>query len=92
LFDILFNSNSKLDCSVGRFGSFAFAEALALCVGAKANVPNVRLAKIELKKMCGGENKKYRRVGNECRLTRCPFEIWSVCWSPVKMVCFSINV
>ena len=71
----------------GRFGSFAFAEALALCVGAKANVPNVRLAKIELKKMCGGENKKYRRVGNECRLTRCSLEIWSVCWSPVKMVC-----
>ena len=31
--------------------------------------------KIELKKMCGGENKKYRRVGNECRLTRCPLEI-----------------
>jgi len=26
----------------------------------------VRLAKIELKKMCGGENKKYRSVGNEC--------------------------
>jgi hypothetical protein len=26
-------------------------------------VPFVRLAKIELKKMCGGENKKYRRVG-----------------------------
>jgi hypothetical protein len=70
-----------------RFGSFAFAEALALCVGAKANVPNVRLVKIELKKMCGGENKKYRRVGNECRLTRCSFEIWTVCWSPVKMVC-----
>jgi len=44
------------------------------------------MAKIELKKMCGGENKKYRRVGNECRLTRCPFEIWSVCWSSVKMV------
>jgi len=43
----------------------------------------------ELKKMCGGENKKYRRVGNECRLTRCPFAIWSVCrLSPVKMVYF----
>jgi len=38
--------------------------------------------------MCGGENKKYRRVGNECRLTRCPFALWSVCWSPVKMVYF----
>src|SRR5690554_6289351 len=42
--------------------------------------------------MCGGENKKYRRVGNECRLTRCPFSIWSVCWSPVKMVCPCVNV
>jgi hypothetical protein len=76
----------------GRFGSFAFAEALAFCVGAKANV---RLAKIELKKMCGGENKKYRRVGKECRLTRCTFEIWSVCfWSPVKMVflCFNVQI
>jgi len=56
-------------------------------VGAKANVPFAGWHKIELKKMCGGENKKYRRVGNECRLTRCPFEIWSVCWSLVKMVC-----
>jgi len=76
----------------GRFGSFAFAEGSALCVGAKANVPNVRLVKIELKKMCGGENKKYRRVGNECRLTCCPFDIWSVCWSPVKMVCLCFKV
>ena len=59
---------------------------------AKPNVPFVRLAEIELKKMCGGENKKYRRVGNECRLTRCPLEIWSVCWSPVKMVCPCVNV
>ena len=53
----------------------------------------------ELKKMCGGKNKKYRRVGNECRpvrqtgrLTLCPLEIWSVCWSPVKMVCPCFNV
>ncbi|MDI9319559.1 MAG: hypothetical protein QM530_03700 [Phycisphaerales bacterium] len=35
----------------GRFGSFAFAKALALCVGAKANVPLVRLAKIVFKKV-----------------------------------------
>jgi hypothetical protein len=84
-------STNVIRC-VGRFGSFAFAEALALCVGAKANVPNVRLAKIELKKMCGWGNKKYRRVGNECRITRCPFEIWSVCWSPVKMVYLCFNV
>jgi len=63
-------------------------EGLSCAVGAKANVPFAGRHKIELKKMCGGENKKYRRVGNECRLTRCPFEIWSVCWSPVKMVYF----
>jgi len=30
---------------------------VGLCVGAKPNVPLVRLAKIELKKMCVGENK-----------------------------------
>jgi len=77
---------------LARIGSFGFAEGSALCVGAKPNVPLVRLAEIELKKMCGGKNKKYRRVGNECRLTRCPVEIWSACWSLVKMVCLCINV
>jgi len=77
---------------LAKNGSLAFAEGLACALGAKANVPFVRLAKIELKKMCCGENKKYRRVGNECRLTRCPFEIWSVCWSLVEMVCFCVNV
>jgi len=46
----------------------------------------MRLAKMELKKMCVGGNEKYRRFGNECWLTCCPFEIWSVCWPPVKMV------
>jgi len=60
-------------------------EGLACAVGAKANVPFACRHKIELKKMCGGENKKYRRVGNECRLTRCPFVISFLClWSPVK--------
>jgi len=67
-------------------------EGLACVVGAKANVPFAGRHKIELKKMCGGENKKYRRVGNECRLSCCPFKIWSVCWSPVKMVCLFVNV
>jgi len=67
----------------------AFAEGLACAVGAKANVPFAGWHKIELKKMCGGENKKYRRVGNECRLTRCPFVVSFLClWSPVKMVYF----
>jgi hypothetical protein len=65
-------------------GSFGFAKGRLVC-RAKPNVPFVRLAKIELKKMCGGENKKYRRVGNECRFSCCPVEIWSVCWSPVKI-------
>jgi hypothetical protein len=37
---------------VEKNGSFDFAETLALCVGAKANVPFVRLAKIVFKK-CG---------------------------------------
>jgi hypothetical protein len=74
---------------LAKSGYFAFAESLALSLGAKTNV---RLAKIELKKMCGGENKKYRRFGNECRLTRCSFEIWSVRWSTLKMVCLCLNV
>jgi len=39
-----------------KSGSFGFAEELALCVGAKPNVPLVRLAKIVLKK-CGEEKK-----------------------------------
>jgi len=70
-------------------GSLAFAEGLACAVGAKANVPFAGWHKIELKKMCGGENKKYRSIGNECRLTRCPFVISFLClWSPVKMVYF----
>ena len=71
-------------------GSLAFAEGLACAVGAKANVPFAGWHKIELKKMCGGENKKYRRVGKECRLTRCSFEILSICWSPVKMGCLCV--
>ena len=75
--------------SFGALAETALLQALYVCrfVGL-ANVPFAGGNKIELKKMCGGENKKYRRVGNECRLTRCTFEIWSVCWSPVKMVYF----
>jgi hypothetical protein len=70
-------------------GSLAFAEGLACVLGAKANVPFAGWHKIELKKMCGGENKKYRRVSNECGLTRCPIVISLLClWSPVKMVYF----
>jgi hypothetical protein len=46
---------SNIILAGGRFGSFAFAEGLALCVGAKANVPNVWLAKIELKNVWWGK-------------------------------------
>ena len=34
-----------------KSGSFGFAEGLALCIGAKPNVPLVRLAKIVFKKV-----------------------------------------
>jgi hypothetical protein len=61
-------------CGLAKSGSFGFAKG-RLVYRAKPNVPNVRLAKFELKKMSGGENKKYRRVGNEFRLSCCPFEL-----------------
>jgi hypothetical protein len=69
-------------------GSFGFACVSACAVGAKPNVPFVRLAKIVFKKVRRGKNKKHR-VGNECRLTRCPIVVSFLCrWSPVKMVYF----
>jgi hypothetical protein len=74
--------------ALAKNGSFASLGCGLDCVACKCAVCGS--AKIELKKMCGGENKKYRRVGNECRLTRCPFEICSVCWSLVKMVYFLV--
>jgi len=37
--------------AVEKNGSFGFAEGSALCVGAKPNVPFVRLAKIVFKKV-----------------------------------------
>jgi len=40
---------------LAKSGSFGFAEALASCVGAKANVPLVRLAKIVFKKVRWGK-------------------------------------
>ena len=68
----------------------ALLQALVCALAFEAcKCANVRLAKIELKKMCGGEKRKYRRAGNKCGFTRCPFTIWSVClWSPVKMFYF----
>ncbi|MBS0644990.1 MAG: hypothetical protein JSR97_00160 [Verrucomicrobia bacterium] len=78
-----------LACAVGAKANVPFAGGNKITRLFNFSFSGAResLRLFELKKMCGGENKKYRRVGNECRLTRCPFEIWSVCWSPVKMVC-----
>jgi hypothetical protein len=44
---------------------FWFCEALALCVGAKPNVPMCDWLKLFLKNVRWGKNKKHR-VGNEC--------------------------
>jgi hypothetical protein len=38
-------------CALAKSGSFGFAEGSALCVGAKLNVPLVRLAIIVFKKV-----------------------------------------
>jgi hypothetical protein len=38
---------SNIILASGQFGSFAFAEGSALCVGAKANVPNVGWLKLK---------------------------------------------
>ena len=68
-----------------------------LCVGAKANVPLCGGKKLN-KKMCGGEKKKHRGFGKLCRISSCPFVIWSVCLClSVKMVyaslvCLSVTV
>ena len=49
-----------------KSGSFGFAEGSALCVGAKPNVPLVRLAKIVFKK-CGSA-KKIKDEALGCRV------------------------
>ena len=70
-----------------KFGSFGFSNGRLVC-RAKPNVPNAGWLKIVFKKVRWEKNKKHR-VGNECRLTRCPFVISFLClWSPVKMVYF----
>jgi hypothetical protein len=48
---------------LAKSGSFGFAEGSALCVGAKPNVPLVRLAKIVFKKMRVGKKNKIRSFG-----------------------------
>ncbi len=59
--------------------------SVGLVCQAKPNVPFVRW---QFKIFCAvGKKLKHRRVGNECRLTRCPFIVSFLCLcSPVKMV------
>jgi hypothetical protein len=62
--------------AMAKSGSFGFAEALALCVWAKPNVPLVRLVKIVFKK-CGSAKKiKHEALG--CRVGK---------KSAVKLIC-----
>ena len=62
-----------------KSGTFGFADGSALCVGAKPNVPLVRLAKIVFKK-CGSAKKiKHEALG--CRVGK---------KSAFKFVCRSI--
>ena len=60
-----------------------------LLVTGKTKCAICGLAK-NFKIFCGvGKKIKHRRVGNACRLTRCPFLVSFLCrWSPVKMVYF----
>jgi hypothetical protein len=70
IFPQMFKSGSA------KSGSFGIAEGLALCVGAKPNVPLVRLAKIVFKK-CGSAKKiKHEALG--CRVGK---------KSAVKFIC-----
>jgi len=64
-----------------KSGSFGFAEGTALCVGAKPNVPLVRLAKIVFKK-CGSAKKiKHEALG--CRVGK---------KSAVKFICRPVSI
>jgi len=62
-----------LSGAFAKNGSFGFAKGRLVC-RAKPNVPLAGWLKIVFKK-CGWEKNKKHRVGNECRLTRCPILI-----------------
>ena len=71
-----------------KSGSFGFAVGSALCVGAKPNVPLVRLAKIVFKK-CGSAKKiKHETLG--CRVgKKCAFKF--ICRSNVSIIVCPFN-
>src|SRR5690606_41859418 len=83
----LFWFYSRIICFYGVRECFAFEKGRLMC-RAKPNVPLAGWLKLFLKNV-RWEKLKHRRVGNECRLTRCPFVISFLClWSPLKMVYF----
>ena len=73
---------------VGKKWLFWFCEGSA-CVSGKTKCAICGLA-LNFKIFCAvGKKIKHRRVGNECRLTRCPFVVsFLYPWSPFKMVYF----
>ena len=76
----------------GKIWLFCFCVWVGLCVGTQKQMCQMCVGKkLFLKNVRWGKNKKHW-VGNECRLTRCSLEIWSLCWSPVKMVYPFANV
>ena len=75
-------------CALAKKWLFWLCEGSALWEGARPNVPLAGWHKIVFKK-CGWEKNKKHRVGNEFRLTRCPFVISFLClWLPVTIVYF----
>ena len=71
-----------------KSGSFGFAEGSALCVGAKPNVPLVRLAKIVFKK-CGSAKKiKHEELG--CRVGK-KSAVKFICRPEVSIIVCSFN-
>lgn len=87
---------SKISCPKYEFLTVRWQKTAllqALLVGGVAglaNVPFVGWLKIVFKK-CGWQKNKKQWVGNECRLTLCPFSIWSVCRCPPVKICFSFS-
>ena len=75
-------------CGLAKSGSFGFAEGSALCVGAKPNVPLVRLAKIVFKK-CGSAKKiKHEALG--CRVGK-KSAVKFICRPNVSIIVCSLN-
>jgi hypothetical protein len=76
-------------CALAKSGSFGFAEASALCVGAKPNVPLVRLAKIVFKS-CGSAKKiKHEALG--CRVGK-KSAVKFICRPVVSIISVSLMV